>query len=117
MADYERSAVTLSSLCTSVKVPLPEKVMAKDITDRAQQLIDNLNAKRKHDTHLIEEYRQAMEAQVRKSFTFSGAVEIPCPTCPTWSLFIQDKLEISIYLSLDKYKCIKKVNTILYFIF
>ena len=26
-------------------------------------------------------------------------------TCPTWSHFIQDKLEISIYLSLDKYKC------------
>ena len=34
-------------------------------------------------------------------------VEIPCPTCPTWSHFIQDKLKISIYLSLDKYKCIK----------
>ena len=34
------------------------------------------------------------------------AVEIPCPTCPTWSHFIQDKLKISIYLSLDKYKCI-----------
>ena len=33
------------------------------------------------------------------------AVEIPCPTCPTWSHFIQDKLKISIYLSLDKYKC------------
>ena len=31
------------------------------------------------------------------------AVEIPCPT---WSHFIQDKLKISIYLSLDKYKCI-----------
>ena len=27
------------------------------------------------------------------------AVEIPCPTCPTWSHFIQDKLKISIYLS------------------
>ena len=24
------------------------------------------------------------------------AVEIPCPTCPTWSHFIQVKLEISI---------------------
>ena len=24
------------------------------------------------------------------------AVEIPCPTCPTWSHFIQDKLKISI---------------------
>ena len=32
------------------------------------------------------------------------AVEIPCPTCPTWSHFIQDKLKISIYLSLDKCK-------------
>ena len=32
------------------------------------------------------------------------AVEIPCPTCPTWSHFIQDKLKFSIYLSLDKYK-------------
>ena len=28
-------------------------------------------------------------------------------TSPTWSHFIQDKLKISIYLSLDKYKCIK----------
>ena len=44
-------------------------------------------------------------------------VEIPCPTCPTWSQFIQDKLKISIYLSLDKYKFMFKVNTILYFIF
>ena len=35
----------------------------------------------------------------------SRAVEIPCPTCPTWSHFLQDKLKISIYLS--KYKCIK----------
>ena len=31
------------------------------------------------------------------------AVEISCPTCPTWSHFIQDKSKISIYLSLDKY--------------
>ena len=40
------------------------------------------------------------------------AVEIPCPTCPTWSNFIQDKLKmkISIYLSLDKYKCIKLIK-------
>ena len=30
------------------------------------------------------------------------AVEILCPTCPTWSHFIQDNLKISIYLSLDK---------------
>ena len=34
-------------------------------------------------------------------------MEIPCPTCPTWSHFIQD---ISIYLSLDKYKCIKLIQ-------
>ena len=26
----------------------------------------------------------------------SRAVEVPCPTCPTWSHFIQDKLKISI---------------------
>ena len=39
------------------------------------------------------------------------AVEIPCPTCPTWSHFTLDKLKISIYLSLDKYKnCIKLIN-------
>ena len=39
------------------------------------------------------------------------AVEIPCPTCPTWSHFVQDKLKISIYLSLDKCGvCINKVN-------
>ena len=31
----------------------------------------------------------------------SRAVEIPWPTCPTWSHFIQDKLEISIYLPWD----------------
>ena len=30
--------------------------------------------------------------------------EIPGPTCPTRSHFIQDKLKIPIYLSLDKYK-------------
>ena len=40
------------------------------------------------------------------NLTRTRAVEIPCPTCPTWSHFIQDKLKISIYLSLDKYKCI-----------
>ena len=38
------------------------------------------------------------------------AVEIPCPTCPAWSHFIQDELKISIYLSLDKYKCIKLIQ-------
>ena len=38
------------------------------------------------------------------------AMEIPCPTCPTWSHFIQDKLKIFIYLSLDKYKCIKLIQ-------
>ena len=38
------------------------------------------------------------------------AVEISCMTCPTWSNFIQDKLKISIYLSLDKYKCIKLIK-------
>ena len=30
-------------------------------------------------------------------------MEIPSPTCPTWSHFIQDKVKNSIYLSLDKY--------------
>ena len=45
------------------------------------------------------------------------AVEIPCPTCPTWSHFVQDKLKISIYLSLDKCGvCIKLIKT-LYFTF
>ena len=39
-------------------------------------------------------------------------MEIPCLTCPTWSHFIQDKLKISIYLSLDKYKCIKLYNSV-----
>ena len=32
--------------------------------------------------------------------SLNRAVEIPCPTCPTWSHFIQDKLKFSIYLSL-----------------
>ena len=36
-------------------------------------------------------------------------MEIPCPTCPTWSHFIQDKLKISICLSLDKFKCINTI--------
>ena len=36
------------------------------------------------------------------------AVEIPCPTCPTWSSLTQEKLKISVKLSLDKCKiCIK----------
>ena len=40
-------------------------------------------------------------------------MEIPCPTCATWSYFIQNKLKISIYLSLDKCKiCIKLINFI-----
>ena len=43
-------------------------------------------------------------------FFMGRAVEIPCPTCPTWSHLIQDKLKISIYLSLDKYKCIKLIK-------
>ena len=38
------------------------------------------------------------------------AVEIPCPTCPTWSHFIQDKLKISNYLSLDNYKSLKLIQ-------
>ena len=38
------------------------------------------------------------------------AVEIPCPTCPTISHFIQDKLKISINLSLDTYKCFKLIQ-------
>ena len=38
-------------------------------------------------------------------------MEIPCPT---WSHFIQDKLEIFMYLSWDKFK---KVNSFLPFIF
>ena len=29
---------------------------------------------------------------------------------PDWSHFIQDKLKISIYVSLDKYKCIKLIQ-------
>ena len=37
-------------------------------------------------------------------------------TCPTWSHFIQDKLKISIYLSLDKYKCIKLIKKIVFHI-
>ena len=52
-----------------------------------------------------------------KSTHPSRAVEIPCPTCPTWSHFIQDKLKISIYLSLNKCKICYKVNNMLYFIF
>ena len=31
-------------------------------------------------------------------------MEIPSLTCPTWSHFIQDKVENSIYLCLDRYK-------------
>ena len=34
-----------------------------------------------------------------------------------WYIFIQDKLKISIYLSLDKYKQMNKVNIILYIVF
>ena len=44
---------------------------------------------------------------VTSSMLECRAVEIPCPT---WSHFIQDKLNISIYLSLDKYKCIKLIQ-------
>ena len=44
-------------------------------------------------------------------------MEIPCQTCPTWSHFIQDKLKISIYLSLDKCKCIFSEYNSVFFIF
>ena len=54
----------MSSLFAAVKEPLPKKLQAEDIKERAQQLIDSLNAKRNYDTKLIEEYRQALEAQV-----------------------------------------------------
>ena len=37
-----------------------------------------------------------------KCVTVNRAVEILPPTCPFWSHSIQDKLEIYIYLSLDK---------------
>ena len=37
-------------------------------------------------------------------FWYYRSVEIPCLTCPTWSHFIQDNLNISVYLSWDKYK-------------
>ena len=62
---------------------------------------------------MVEAFFSEPELFVRKI----RAVEIPCPTCPTWSHFIQDKLIISIYLSLDKCKICYKVNKILYFIF
>ena len=45
-------------------------------------------------------------------------MEIPCPTCLTWSHFIQDKLKISIYLSLDKCKiCIKLIKICISYFF
>ena len=44
------------------------------------------------------------------------ALETPRPTCPTWSHFIQGKVEISIYLSWDKLKE-SQYNSRLYFIF
>ena len=48
---------------------------------------------------------------------FSVNIIAGLPTCPTWAHFIQDKLKISIYLSLDKCKICYKVNKILYIIF
>ena len=41
-------------------------------------------------------------------YVVSGLWKKTCPTCPTWSHFIQDKLKISI----DKYKCIKLINSL-----
>ena len=53
----------------------------------------------------------AMKRETADSDLVSRAVEIPCPACPTWSHFIQDKLKISLYLSLNKCKiCIKFIN-------
>ena len=63
-SDFESQSASLSSLFSALNQPLPEKLQAKDITERAQQLIENLNAKRKFDSQLIEDYRQALEAQV-----------------------------------------------------
>ena len=39
-------------------------------------------------------------------------MEIPCPTFPTRSHFIQDKSKISIYLYLDKYNVLSQYNSV-----
>ena len=60
--------------------------------------------------HLQDVHQQFDKEWMLFMIIIARAVEIPCPTCPTWSHFIQDKLKISIYLSLDKYKCIKLIQ-------
>ena len=40
----------------------------------------------------------------KRPYIFGGRLHFECPTCPTVAHFIQDKLEISIYLSWDKIK-------------
>ena len=65
----------------------------------------------------IRDISKAMSAAaVLFSVLNSRAIEIPCPTCPTWSHFIQDKLKIPINLSFGQVQ-MYKVNKILYFIF
>ena len=41
---------------------------------------------------------------IQNHISCEPGVEIPCSTCPTWSLGPQVKNEIYIYLSLIKYK-------------
>ena len=65
-----------------------------------------------HDLHCLFALIKQIFKEVwkLKLVTPENIMQIPCSTCPTWSHFIQDKLKISIYLSLDKCKiCIKLI--------
>lgn len=54
----------LSNLYEVLREPIPENPTAKYIGDAAHKLVEGLNAKRKNDTQLIEQFKMALEAQV-----------------------------------------------------
>ena len=52
----------------------------------------------------LQEAEERRQVRIRTSPMTARVFEILCPTCPTWSHFTQDKLEISINLSWGKLK-------------
>ncbi|KAL3868964.1 hypothetical protein ACJMK2_041709 [Sinanodonta woodiana] len=64
----EDHKATLSKMLAPVKRTLPDTLTAEEIGHNAQQLIDDLNSKRKQDTQLLADFKQALEIHVQKTY-------------------------------------------------
>ncbi|KAL5022113.1 hypothetical protein ScPMuIL_001268 [Solemya velum] len=62
----EDETVCPESRYNQMPAPLPGDLSREDIANSAQQLIDDLNTKRKRDTQLMDDYKKALEIQVQK---------------------------------------------------